>query len=720
MSKTVGGFTMPGEAGYEDLTLRLAEKWGADVIRDSDGTELSPEIVDAGYGIYSTICLIRDHNEWIRKHPEARQQCFLMTEPRVAVAGEELTIPLMEDFFAEQFEVNDSKEALGWWQVYDRTEDRLLTETEWEYHREDQTVTLAGAVDWHEYTVSFLAYRIWEEISMYNHTTNNWQKEHLMQLDARYPEAQEYLLQWMKEWCESHPATTVVRFTSMFYNFVWIWGSSERLRNRFTDWGSYDFTVSVLALEEFRKQYGYAMTAEDFVNKGKLHVSHMPRTEKKKDWMHFVNDFVVDFGKQLVDLVHSYGKKAYVFYDDSWVGTEPYGSRFPEMGFDGMIKCVFSGFECRLCAGVPTETHEIRLHPYLFPVGLGGAPTFMEGGDPVKDAKGYWMHVRRALLREKIDRIGLGGYLHLTEDFPEFQDYIEEISDEFRQIRDLFAAGKPETLPIRVGVLHDWGSLRSWTLSGHFHETYMHDLIHINEALSGLPVEVKFFDFEQVKNGALKEVDVVINAGRAGSAWSGGAVWKDEALVSALTKWVYEGGVFLGVGEPSAWEGAGAHRYFRMAQVLGIDEDTGDRVCHGRMTWERETVEGLFPEGSFVHGKHRELYLTEQSTTVLAEEDGMPTVTAHPFGKGMGLYLASFETTTENNRLLLNLLIYGTKLEHPAYITDRAQTECAYFAENKQLVVINQTDEPVQTTVTLPEGSVTVTVPSSGSVFQTV
>ena len=30
----------------------------------------------------------------------------------------------MEDFFAEQFEVNDSPEAFARWQVYDRTEDR--------------------------------------------------------------------------------------------------------------------------------------------------------------------------------------------------------------------------------------------------------------------------------------------------------------------------------------------------------------------------------------------------------------------------------------------------------------------------------------------------------------------------------------------------------------------------------------------------------------------
>ena len=70
MEKTKGSFTLPGEAGYEELTLKLAERWGADVIRDSDGTELSEEITGAGYGIYSTICLIRDHNEWAKAHPE--------------------------------------------------------------------------------------------------------------------------------------------------------------------------------------------------------------------------------------------------------------------------------------------------------------------------------------------------------------------------------------------------------------------------------------------------------------------------------------------------------------------------------------------------------------------------------------------------------------------------------------------------------------------------
>lgn len=419
MEKTKGSFTLPGEAGYEELTLKLAERWGADVIRDSDGTELSEEITGAGYGIYSTICLIRDHNEWAKAHPDQLQQTFLVTDPKTAFGGV-LTFDLMEDFFTEQFTINDSPEALAYWQVFDRTEETEVSRASWRYDKNSGSVVLEEAHPFHDYTVNFLAYRIWEEISMYNHVTNNWEKEHLMPVDPIHEETREYLYGWMKNWCDTHPVTTVVRFTSLFYNFVWMWGSSEKKRNLFTDWGSYDFTVSPAMLKAFEAEYGYGLTAEDFINQGKFHVTHMPPSRRQLDYMAFVNRFVVDFGKRLVELVHSCGKKAYVFYDDSWVGVEPYNDHFKEFGFDGLIKCVFSGYEVRLCAGAEVETHELRLHPYLFPVGLGGAPTFCEGGDPVRDAKEYWIHVRRALLREKIDRIGLGGYLHLVEDFPDF------------------------------------------------------------------------------------------------------------------------------------------------------------------------------------------------------------------------------------------------------------------------------------------------------------
>ena len=686
-----GSFTLPGESGYEELTLQLARLWGADMIRDSDGTVLSDELTNAGYGIYSTICLIRDHNEWAKAHPEQLQQTFLVTEPRTGTEVH-LSIPLMEDFYKDQFRVNESPESIKYWQVYDRTSNQEISPASWSYDSKTQSVAIMEICPFHEYTVNFLAYRIWEEISMYNHVTNHWEKEHLMPLDPRHEETRSYLYSWLKTWCGEHPATTVVRFTSLFYNFTWMWGSSERKRNLFSDWGSYDFTVSPAALKEFEEEYGYCLVSEDFINQGKFHVTHMPPGRRQLDYMAFINRFVVDYGKQLVELVHSFGKKASVFYDDSWIGLEPYHSSFNEIGFDGIIKCVFSGYEARLCAGVPVKIHELRLHPYLFPVGLNGTPTFAPGGNPTKDALEYWNRVRRAILRQKIDRIGLGGYLHLVEKYPDFCSCIENIAGEFRQIKELHEKGGVYTLPIKAAVVHAWGKLRSWTLSGHFHETYMHDLIHINEALSGLPVQVEFLNFEDIKNGALNHVDVLINAGASGTAWSGGDGWKDDGILEETVRFVHRGGCFIGVNEPSAADGY--HTFFRMAQVLGIDQDTGSKVCHGRMEYKKESIPGVIPEGACIKGK-KGLYLTDRKTSVLAEEDQVPAITYHEFGAGAGIYLSSFQFSCANTRMLMNLMLYSRKMSlKQNYLTDNPETECAWYPDCRTLVIINNSENP--------------------------
>jgi beta-D-galactosyl-(1->4)-L-rhamnose phosphorylase len=654
--KDKGSFTLPGESGYEKLTMELAGRWGADMIRDSDGTALSPELLNAGYGVYSTICIIRNHNAWARRNMGKLQQTFLISQPAVAESGT-LGIDLMAGYFAEQFAVNDSADALRYWQVTDRTSGAVLPRGQWACA--DGRATIAGAIPWHSYTASFLAFRVWEEISMYNHTTNGWDREHLMQIDPIWPETQDYMLSWLEGWCKSHSATDVVRFTSLFYNFAWIWGSDARNRSLFADWASYDFTVSPLALDLFQKEHGYALTAEDFVNGGKFQVTHMPPSKAKLDWMDFMNRFVTGFGSRLVEVAHRHGKKAYVFYDDSWVGMEPYSPRFPEFKFDGLIKCVFSGFEARLCAGVQgVRTKELRLHPYLFPVGLGGAPTFMEGGDPARDARRYWASVRRALLRVPVDRIGLGGYLHLAEQYPDFVECIEDIAREFRQIKELHRAGPPTSLAPRVGVLTAWGKLRSWTCSGHLHENPDNDLINIIESLAGLPFDAEFLDFDEVRAGAHRPFDVLINAGFAGSAWSGGSRWRDDGVVAALTGWVHGGGLFLGVNAPSA--AGGYASLLRMAPVLGVDIDDGARVNHGRWPVEAaeaaEASEGALAVDGAAIAPRADVYLTGGSTEVLMAKGGAPCITSNHFGKGRGIYLASYRHSMANARLLHRLI----------------------------------------------------------------
>lgn len=695
-----GGFTLPGESGYESLTLEMAKKWGADVIRDSDGTKLSSEIVGAGYRIYSTICIIREHNAFAQAHPDSQQQTFLFSDPVVA-QEEILVIRPLDGYFEEQFHLNDTPEALPYWQVWDRTQNILVPRESWDYA--DGKITIKNCTPWHKYSASFLCWRIWEEISMYNHTTNNWDKEHLRQLDPRHPLAWEYLKDWLKNWCEQNPQTNVIRLTSLFYNFVWIFGSDMRRRNRFTDWASYDFTVSPQALKEFEKEYGYALTAEDFINKGKLQATHRPPTKAKRDYMDFIQRFVAEKTKCLVDIIHSYGKQAYVFYDDSWVGMEPNGKYFSSIGFDGLIKCVFSGFECRLCAHADVPVHELRFHPYLFPVGLGGQPTFSPGGHPDKDAWQYWLHVRRALAREPVQRIGLGGYLHLTIGQTAFNDAIEEMAVSFRKLNALHAQGAPATLNLRVAVLHTWGSLRAWTLSGHFHETDQNILIHINEALSGLPVQVKFISFEDVLNGALQDVDVLINAGQMNDAWSGGSAWESPQLISEITRFVHQGGSFIGAGQPSAIEGKDT--LFALAHILGVDQDDGSYACHGKWEFDVEKNPPFHVEEAAL-GKTPGIRLISPDTQVLCSQQDTPMFTLRSFGKGKAAYLGGFEYSPAAARMLFDLLLYLSGCNAlEAGIADHPMVECARFPESGMLFVMNNENSAVQTKITCPEGT---------------
>ena len=693
-----GGFTLPGESGYEQLTLEMAEKWGADVIRDSDGTKLSPEITGAGYRIYSTICIIREHNAFALAHPETQQQTFLSSDPVTAVS-DTVAIGLLDGYFTEQFELNTDPDAMPFWQVWDRTAETLVPPGRWSLKA--GAVTVAGCVPFHRYTVSFLCRRIWEEINMYNHTTNHWETEHLRQLDPRHPLAWDYLQAWLRSWCERNPQTDVVRLTSLFYNFVWIFGSDVRRSSRFVDWASYDFTVSPAALSAFEKEYGYALTAEDFINKGKLQATHRPPTARKRDYMDFIQRFVAEKAKVLVDIIHSFGKQAYVFYDDSWVGMEPCGPYFESVGFDGLIKCVFSGFECRLCAAAGVPVHELRFHPYLFPVGLGGLPTFSEGGHPEKDAAAYWLHVRRALARQPVDRIGLGGYLHLTIGQPAFNDAVEDMAVAFRRLKALHAEGSPAELPLTVAVLHTWGRLRSWTLSGHFHETDANILIHLNEALSGLPVRVKFISFEDVKNGALAGADVVINAGREGDAWSGGDVWRDPGLVSALTRYVYEGGCLIGAGEPSAVSGGDTR--FALAHLLGVDQDRGEYACH--LPWAFETEEAPFRVDREALSVTDGIRLTGPDTRVLCADGSTPLLALHSFGRGQAAYLGGFVYSPSAARMLLDLLLFLTgKDGAAAAVCDDPLAEAAWFPASGTMVVMNNAPEAREVSVRYPGG----------------
>ena len=85
MSKSKGRVTLPSEGGFLEETKEMMDRWGADALRDSDGTKLPEEIKALDASIYTTYFVARGHNDFARDHMEECQQLYLMSRPVTAV-----------------------------------------------------------------------------------------------------------------------------------------------------------------------------------------------------------------------------------------------------------------------------------------------------------------------------------------------------------------------------------------------------------------------------------------------------------------------------------------------------------------------------------------------------------------------------------------------------------------------------------------------------------
>ena len=698
MAKTKGRVTLPSEGNFLNETREIMERWGADALRDSDGTKLPEEIKALDATIYTTYFVARGHNNFAKEHMEECQQLYLMSR-RVTALDERAEIPFMEGYFYQQVEPDYLHDVKEWWEVIDRTTGKVVSPQLWTVDPKRNILVIDRAKPFHEYTVSFLVYAVWDPTQMYNHITNNWgDKPHEIPFDVRQPAsgqfARDYLVQWLKE----NPRTDVVRFTTFFYHFTLVF--NDQAKEKFVDWFGYGATVSVKALEEFSREYGYRLRPEDIVDNGYYHTAFRVPTKAYRDYMDFIQRFVAEKAKELVDLVHQEGREAMMFLGDNWIGTEPYGKYFSQIGLDAGVGSVGGGATLRLISEIPGVRYtEGRFLPYFFP------DTFYEGNDPCIEAKDNWRSARRALMRKPVDRIGYGGYLSLAYRFPKFVDYIEQVTDEFREIYQRIGGSRPYC-GLKVAILNCWGKLRSWQafMVAHalwYKQTYSY--FGILEALSGMAVDVVFLSFDDIReHGIDKDIDVIINAGAAGTAFSGGEEWLDEKIVTAVRRFVYQGGGFLGVGEPCAVHFGG--RYFQLADVLGVDKELGFSLSTDkyftRVKEEHFLSRDRKEDFSFGESMHNVYALSEE--TEIVEYSGHEVhLSAHAYGKGRGIYLAGLPYSDENTRLLLRCLYYSASREEnlSRWYADNPYCEVHAYPEQGSYAVVNNSSSEQKTLV---------------------
>ena len=700
-NKMTGRVTIPTDLDVVPETLQILKKWGADAIRDCDGTDFPQELKDADAKIYSTYYTTRKDNAWAKANPDEVQQCYIMTGFYTA-PGDTVTIPLMKGISPELMQVNTNDDITRWWEVMDRTTGQPVPPELWSYA--DGSVTVQ-AVPFHEYTVSFLAYLIWDPVHMYNATTNGWTNfEHQITFDVRQPKTHKYSMERLRKFIADHPYVNVIRYTTFFHQFTLIF--DELKREKFVDWYGYSASVSPYILEQFEREVGYKFRPEYIIDQGYYNNQYRVPSREFRDFQAFQRREVAKLAKEMVDITHECGCEAMMFLGDHWIGTEPFMPEFKTIGLDAVVGSVGNGSTLRLISDIEGVKYtEGRFLPYFFP------DTFHEGGDPVREAKENWVTARRAILRKPIDRIGYGGYLKLALQFPEFVDYVESVCNEFRELYENIKDTTPYCVK-RVAVLNCWGKMRAWGCHMVHHALYYkqnYSYAGVIEMLSGAPFDVKFISFEDIKNDPhlLDSLDVIINVGDADTAHTGGIWWEDPEISSAIRKFVWNGGGFIGVGEPSGHPYQG--HILQLASVLGVEEENGFTLNYDKYNWEEHPDHFILQDADrpidFGEGK-KNIYALE-GTEVLVQRNKEVQMAAHDFGKGRAVYISGVPYSFANSRTLYRAILWSAHSEEElhTWFSSNYNVEVHAYVKNGKYCVVNNTYEPQDTTVYTTDGS---------------
>lgn len=700
-----GRVTIPTDNDFIKETIEIVEAWGADAIRDCDGFKLPKEIKDLKEKIYSTYFVARGDNKWAKQNMEELQQTYLMTKH--IVANEEvLNINIMDGYFESQVQPDCYNDIKEFWEVINRTSGEVVPVDKWDYDKDTQVVTIRECEKWNEYTVSFLAYCLWDPTQMYNHITNNWgDKEHEMPFDARKPKTNKYIFESMKRWLDEHRDTDVIRFTTFFYHFTLIFNNLAK--EKYVDWFGYSSSVSPEALKNFEKQKGYKLKPENIIDEGYYNSPFRVPSKEYLDYIDFNQKFVSENVKKLVDIVHDYGKEAMMFLGDNWIGTEPYGKYFKEIGLDAVVGSVGGGATLRMISDIPGVKYtEGRFLPYFFP------DTFYEGNDPTIEARENWITARRAIMRKPVDRIGYGGYLSLAYKFPKFVEYIGNICNEFREIYNNINGNKPYC-GLKIAVLNCWGKLRSWQTHMVAHALWykkIYSYLGVIESLSGMSVDVEFISFDDIKNNGISEdIDVIINAGDAGTAFSGGDKWLDKDVITKIRSWIYNGGGFIGIGEPSAVKNGG--HFFQLADALGIDKELGfslstDKYFNKQLK-KHFITEDVTEDIDFGEGQ-KDVYALKESTEIISYKNGDLLMSANQYGNGRAVYIAGLPYSPQNTRILLRSCYYAANKESSlkTWYCDNVNCEVSAYLDCNKYAIINTSNEHQETNIYVGKGVV--------------
>ena len=244
------------------------------------------QLKDVGAKVYSTYYTTRKDNAWAKANPDEVQQCYIIDGLPHRRAAATLSIPLMQGISrrADAGQHPRRHQALVGGHGPHRGRAHR-PRTSGAMTRRAAASSFAAPSAYHDYSVSFLAYLIWDPVHMYNAVTNGWTNfEHQITFDVRQPKTHKFTMERLRKFIAEHPYVNVIRYTTFFHQFTLVF--DELKREKYVDWYGYSAIGEPrTSSSSSRSEVGYKFRPEFIIDQGYYNNQYrVPARSSRTSW----------------------------------------------------------------------------------------------------------------------------------------------------------------------------------------------------------------------------------------------------------------------------------------------------------------------------------------------------------------------------------------------------------------------------------------------------
>ena len=199
---------------------------------------------------------------------------------------------------------------------------------------------------------------------------------------------------------------------------------------------------------------------------------------------------------------------------------------------------------------------------------------------------------------------------------------------------------------------------------------------------------------------------MLLNVGDGDTAHTGGAVWEDPDISSAVRGFIHRGGGFVGVGEPSSHQYQG--RYLQLAGALGVEKETGLTLGYDKYNWEEHRDHFILADcaGDADFGEGAKGVYALESAQVLVQREKEVLLAVNEFGAGRCVYIGGLPYSFENSRLLHRSVLWAAHGEGELcrWFSSNCNVDVHAYVSSGKYCVVNNTCERQETTIWTGDG----------------